>query len=137
MTMLFPAFVKVDEDIDMAYICFDGRGGFSSKVAVTTPLNDNVMADFSSENRLVGIELMSASMLPKKMRTPGFNTVHVTTNVNGHTLIKMGDGLEREIPIHGMPVSVLLNMNDELTGLVLHGEAIVPRCYALRRHESW
>ena len=56
---------KYDDDVDAAYIYLKDRID-KGEVKTTISLNDNIILDFDSKNKLIGIEVLNASnVMPK------------------------------------------------------------------------
>jgi len=52
--------IEVDKDVDAAYVYLD-EGIENGEVAKTIEVNDNIVLDFNSEDKLLGIEVLNAS----------------------------------------------------------------------------
>ena len=56
---------EYDEDVDAAYIYLKDKIE-KGEVKKTISLNDNIIVDFDSKNKLIGIEVLNASaVMPK------------------------------------------------------------------------
>jgi len=57
--------IEIDKEVDAAYIYLEDQSK-TEEVARTITVNENIILDFDSSNRLVGIEVLNASKnLPK------------------------------------------------------------------------
>ena len=57
--------IEIDKEVDAAYIYLEDQSK-TGEVARTITVNENIILDFDSSNRLVGIEVLNASKnLPK------------------------------------------------------------------------
>lgn len=57
--------ITYDPEADAAYICIEGfikKGGVKKTVA----FNENIILDFDSKNRLLGVEILDASKVLNK-----------------------------------------------------------------------
>ena len=57
--------LEYDKDVDAAYICIDDTVK-SGKVKKTIELNDNIILDFDENDKLIGVEVLSASKILSK-----------------------------------------------------------------------